>query len=104
MHEDALHPPVENPVRHEPTDINTRPLRITAMILLISFIAIPVVLLWLFRYYERTATRPDRDLVDPQVRNAGPSAPEPRIQGVPRFHGPVPRADMEQLRRESQQR
>jgi hypothetical protein len=58
----------------------------------------------LFKHYARTVVAPDRDLVDSQVRNAAPTAPEPRIQGVPTFHGAVPRADMQQLRRESQRR
>ncbi|HEV8291032.1 MAG TPA: hypothetical protein VGP94_03890, partial [Tepidisphaeraceae bacterium] len=85
-------------------DINTRPLRIVAIIFLFSAIAISLALLLLFKYYARTAVAPDRELVDSQVRKSAPTAPEPRIQGVPTFHGNVPRADMEQLRRESQQR
>jgi hypothetical protein len=105
MHDEALHPPAtEIPARHEPTDINTRPLRIVAIIFLFSAIAISLALLLLFKYYARTAVAPDRELVDSQVRKSAPTAPEPRIQGVPTFHGNVPRADMEQLRRESQQR
>jgi hypothetical protein len=104
MHEDALHTPAgEGSARHEPTDINTRPLKVVAFVFFISAVVIPLVLLWLFKYYEKTVARPDRELVNSQVP-AGPMAPEPRIQGVPTFHGPVPRADMEQLRRESQQR
>jgi len=63
-----------------------------------------VALLLLFKYYERTATRPDRELVNSLVRPTAPTAPEPRIQGVPTFHANVPRADMEQLRSEAQQR
>ena|SRR5438132_629620 len=105
MHDEALHSPIaENSARHEPTDINTRLLRITAVIFVVSMIAILLALLGLFRHYAGTAVAPDRNLVNDEVRNARPSAPEPRIQGVPTFHGNVPRADMEQLRRESQRR
>ena len=88
--------------RHEPTDIETRPVRIAAIIFGIAMIVILLVLLWLFKFYERTATHPDRP--NTHVTKAGPAAPEPRIQGVPEFHGNVPRADMDQLRAESQQR
>jgi hypothetical protein len=104
MHDEAVHPPPDPSIRHERTDIETRPIRIAATILLLVAIAIPSTLLLLFKHYEQTATRPDRELVNPQVRSAAPSAPEPRIQGVPRFHDNVPRADMEALRFESQQR
>ena len=103
MHDEALHPPAtEIPARHEPTDINTRPLRIVAIVFLLSAMAIPGALLLLFKHYERTAVAPD--LERSEVRAAGPTAPEPRIQGVPTFHGNVPRADMEQLRREADER
>jgi len=104
MHDDALHPPPDSSARHEPTDIDTRPLKIVAIIFLISAVVIPLALLWLFKNYEKTATAPDRELVDSQVRKTIPTAPEPRIQGVPTFHAAVPRADMEQLRRESEQK
>jgi hypothetical protein len=104
MHDDALHPPAETSARHEPTDINTRPLKIVAIIFILSAVAIPLALRLLFRHYQKSATHPDRELVNSQVRQAAPTAPEPRIQGVPTFHGPVPRADMEQLRREGEQR
>jgi hypothetical protein len=105
MHDDALHPPPDPSARHEPTDIDTRPLKIVAWIFAISAVVIPLALLLLFKHYEKTATHPDRQLVNSQVReDATPSAPEPRIQGVPAFHGNVPRADMDKLRRESDQR
>ncbi|HEV8379382.1 MAG TPA: hypothetical protein VGP99_11075 [Tepidisphaeraceae bacterium] len=105
MHDEVFHPPADEiPARHEPTDINTRPLKIVAIVFLLSSIAIGGALLLLFKHYARTVVAPDRDLVDSQVRNAAPTAPEPRIQGVPTFHGAVPRADMQQLRRESQRR
>ena len=105
MHDDAVHPPPDPSARHEPTDIDTRPLKIVAWIFGISAVVIPLALLLLFKHYEKTATAPDRQLVNSQVqKDAAPSAPEPRIQGVPAFHGNVPRADMDQFRRESQQR
>jgi hypothetical protein len=104
MHDQTLHSAPPPDVRHEPTDIDTRPLRIAAIIFVISMIAILLALLGLFRHYSNTAVAPDRNLVNQQVRDARPTAPEPRIQGVPTFHGNVPRLDMEQLRRESQQR
>ena len=104
MHDQAIHSVPPPDARHEPTDINTRPLRIAAIIFVLSMIAILLALFGLFRHYEKTAVAPDRNLVNEQVQEAGPAAPEPRIQGVPAFHGNVPRADMEQLRRESQQR
>ncbi len=104
MHDQDVHPAPPQSARHEPTDINIRPLKITALVFVISMIVILSSLLWLFKYYARTAVAPDRDLVNSQVRPAGPTAPEPRIQGVPTFHANVPRADMEQLRHESQQR
>ena len=105
MHDEAVHPLPPQSARHEPLDINTRPLKIAALIFLVAMIAISLALLWLFKHYERTATHPDRELVNSQeMRDAAPTAPEPRIQGVPTFHGNVPRADMEQLRRETDQR
>ena len=105
MHDDVLHPPPDPLARHEPTDIDTRPLKIVAWIFAISAVVIPLALLLLFKHYEKTAIHPDRQLVNSQVReDATPSAPEPRIQGVPAFHGNVPRADMDKLRRESDQR
>jgi|SRR5882724_4114075 len=105
MHDDAVHPPTaESSARHEPTDIDTGPLKIVAMVFVIAAVVIPLALWRLFKHYEKTATHPDRNMVNSKVQTAGPSAPEPRIQGVPTFHGNVPRADMEQLRRESQQR
>lgn len=88
--------------RHEPTDIETRPLRLTAIIFGIALIAILFALLGLFRYFERNATAPDREIS--HLGEMAPTAPEPRIQGVPEFHGNVPRADMEQLRLQAQQR
>jgi len=103
MHEDALHsPPVETSSRHEPTDINIGPLKMFVAIFAICAVVILMSLLWLFKHNEKTATQPDA--VNMHLQSAAPTAPEPRIQGVPRFHGPVPRIDMENLRRESQQR
>jgi hypothetical protein len=104
MHDHAVDSPHGGTARHEPTDIQTRPLRIAAIIGGIGIIAICVVLFFLFKYFQRTATQPDRELVESQIRSAVPAAPEPRIQGVPAFHGNGPRADMDQFRRESQQR
>ncbi|HEV8607706.1 MAG TPA: hypothetical protein VGQ99_20390 [Tepidisphaeraceae bacterium] len=105
MHEDAIHPPAGDvSAGHEPAEIDTRPLRITAIVLLLCGIAIPLALLWLFKVYERTAVYPEANAVHSEVRSAGPSAPEPRVQGIPTFHGQAPRADMEQLRRESEER
>src|SRR5438270_6197171 len=101
MHDHAVDSAHGGTARHEPTDIETRPLRITAIIFGVSMIVILLVLLWLFRYFEKTATAPDQEIS--RVGESGPMAPEPRIQGVPEFHGNVPRADMEQLRSESQQ-
>ena len=104
MHDQTLHSAPPPDVRHEPTDFDTRPLRIAAIIFVSSMIAILLALLGLFRHYAGTAVAPNRNLVNDEVRDARPTAPEPRIQGVPAFHANVPRADMEQLRRESQQR
>jgi hypothetical protein len=104
MHDQALDTSHGETPRHEPTDIHTRPLRIAAIIGGVAMIVICLMLLLLFKYYERTATQPDKELVHTQIRTAVPTAPEPRIQGVPRFHDNVPRADMDQLRAESQQR
>jgi hypothetical protein len=105
MHEETIHPPAgDGSARHEPSDIDTRPLRIAGIIFLLCGIAIPLGLLWLFNIYKRTAVYPDQDVVHSEVRTAGPSAPEPRVQGIPTFHRQVPREDMEQLRRESEQR
>jgi hypothetical protein len=103
MHDDALQSPaVDASTRHEPTDINIRPLKIFAAIFAICVVVILTSLLWLFKHNERTATHPD--VVNTHLQTAGPTASEPRIQGVPTFHGPVPRIDMENLRHESQQR
>jgi len=103
MHDETIQsPPTENPARHEPTDINTRPLKIMAAVSVIAAVVIPLGLLWLFRHYEHTATHPDLNMV--KFRPEAPGTPEPRIQGVPTFHGNIPRADMEELRRQSQQR
>ena len=107
MHEETLHSPPDPSMRHEPTDIETRPLKITALVFLLAMIVIPLALLLLYAHYRDTATHPDRKesmLEDEDKKDAAPTAPEPRIQGVPKFHGPVPRADMEQLRHESEQR
>ena len=101
MHDHAVDSPHGGTARHEPTDIETRPLRIATIIGGIAMLAICAGLYGLFKYYERTATEPDRRIS--HVAEPGPTAPEPRIQGVPEFHGNVPRADMEQLRHESQQ-
>ena len=102
MHDDALHPPTNaNPDRHEPTDIDIRPVKIFAAIFAICAVIIHLGLLWLFKHDGRAATHPD--VVNSHVKSV-PTAPEPRIQGVPTFHGPVPRLDMDNLRRESQQR
>jgi len=97
MHDQAAQTP-----RHEPTDIDTRPLRITGLVLLISIVLIPPALFWLFKNYEKTATHPDQELI--KFKAPPPEAPEPRLQGVPGYHDPVPRADMEQYRKESEQR
>src|SRR3954462_3122141 len=104
MHDQPVDTSHGGTARHEPTDITTRPLRIAVIIFGVSMVVILLSLRWLFGYYARTATHPDRELVNTQVRSAVPEAPEPRIQGVPEFHGNVPRADMEQLRREAQER
>jgi hypothetical protein len=97
MHEQTAQSP-----RHEPTDIDTRPLRITAIVILICGLIIPLALFWLFKYYEKTVTHPDEDLI--KYNAAAPQSPEPRVQGIPGFHDPVPRADMEKYRKESDQR
>ena len=104
MHDQATDISHGGTPRHEPTDIETRPLRIAAVIFALLLVLIPMALLLLFKQYEKTATRPDRELVNSLVRPSAPTAPEPRIQGVPTFHANVPRADMEQLRSEAQQR
>jgi len=105
MHDETLHSAPPPDARHEPLDINTRPLKIAALIFVIAMVVIFLALWLLFNRYEKTATHPDRKLVNSQVRNAAtPTAPEPRIQGVPSFHGNVPRVDMEQLRHDSDQR
>jgi hypothetical protein len=104
MHDDSVQPLPDPSARHEPTDIDTRPLKIVALILAVSSVLIPLALLLLFKHYEKTATHPDHQLVDSKIQTQGPTAPEPRIQGVPTFHGNVPRVDMELLRQESAQR
>lgn len=104
MHDQVIDTSHGETLRHEPTDIHTRPLRIAAIIGGVSLIVICLALWGLFSYFANTATQPDRELVTDEVRKTASTAPEPRIQGVPEFHGNVPRADMEQLRRESEQR
>jgi hypothetical protein len=105
MHDETAHSMPPPDARHEPLDINTRPLKIAAIIFVIAMMVILLMLRLLFMRYENTATHPHRDLVNNQVRDdATPTAPEPRIQGVPAFHGNVPRLDMEQLRRDADQR
>src|SRR5207237_873304 len=104
MHDQATDISHGGTPRHEATDIEARPLRIAAVIFALVLVLIPAALLLLFKYYQRTATRPDRELVNSLVRPTAPTAPEPRIQGVPTFHANVPRADMEQLHSEAQQR
>src|SRR5258705_12920604 len=104
MHDQVIDTSHGETPRHEPTDIHTRPLRIAAIIGGVSLIVICLGLYGLFDYFARTATQPDRELVQKQIRKAFPTAPEPRIQGVPEFHANVPRADMDQLRHDSQQR
>jgi hypothetical protein len=105
MHEQSVHPQVEeHPERHEPLDIDTRALSRFGIVAAIAGILIPFALLLVLRFYERTATRPHDDRVDSQVRPSAPTPPEPRLQGVPGLHDPVPRADMEKLRREHEQR
>jgi len=104
MHDETVHSAPPPDARHEPLDINTRPLKIAAIIFVIAMIVILVALRLLFERYKNTATHPNRDLVNSKVRDATPTAPEPRIQGVPAFHGNVPRVDMQELRRDADQR
>src|SRR4051812_41662300 len=100
MHDQVIDTSHGETLRHEPTDIQTRPLRIATIFGGVSLIVICLALYGLFSYFAKTSTEPDRELVTSQVRTAAPTAPEPRIQGIPEFHGNVPRADMDQLRRE----
>jgi len=102
MHEETVHHPIEHPERHEPTDIDSGPLVKTGVIFLFAGVIILLAVFAVLRHYERTATRADDNLT--QIPGATPLPPEPRLQGVPGFHAPVPRADMEQLRRESEER
>src|SRR6185436_3217538 len=105
MHDQVIDTSHGETLRHEPTDIHTRPLRIAAIIGGVGLIVICLALWGLFSYFAKSATQPDRELVTREVQQSStPKAPEPRIQGVPEFHGNVPRADMEQLRRESEER
>jgi hypothetical protein len=105
MHEQTAHPPLqEHPERHEPTDIDTGGLKRFGIIAAIAGIVIPIALFVILRFYERTAIHPDVERVQPELRRSAPVPPEPRIQGVPGLHDAVPRADMEALRREHEQR
>jgi hypothetical protein len=105
MHDQSVQSQPPPDARHEPLDINTRPLKIAVVIFVLAMLVIHLGLLLLFRLYAHSATHPDRNLVTSQVRDeASPTVPEPRIQGVPAFHGNVPRLDMEQLRHDADQR
>src|SRR5207237_8416826 len=93
MHDQATDISHGGTPRHEPTDIETRPLRIAAVIFALVLVLIPAALLLLFKQYEKTATRPDRELVNSLVRPTAPTAPEPRLQAVPTLPPNVPPAD-----------
>jgi len=85
MHDQTIHSAPPPDVRHEPTDIDTRPLRIAAIIFVVSMMAILLALFGLFRHYEGTAVAPERNLVNEHVREARPPRPSREFRACRRF-------------------
>lgn len=89
-----------HPERHEPSRVSVRALAIVAGVVIAVTVIVQIGMYIVFGIYSRDqAARPvNRPQTAIRGQVAAPPSGVPRLQGIPGFHGPTPRQDMDALR------
>src|SRR3954462_1061506 len=100
--QDHPHPIEEHPERHEHRDAQVRPLVWIVIVFVIAALIWQVGLVWVFKIFEAQTQR--GQMRNTAIEPGRVETPEPRLQGIPRYHPNVPAQDANEIRKENQKK
>jgi hypothetical protein len=99
---DHHHPIEEHPERHEHRDAQIRPLVWIVIVFVIAALIWQLGLIWVFRVFEAQTQR--GQMRNTAIERGQVETPEPRLQGIPRYHPNGPAQDSKAMREENQKK